>query len=266
VKCVLVNYADAAFAPYQLISGVTAKRFGFADVRAFGPNDVDADFACRHASTLNMTLGAGCWLWKPYIVARTLASLTDGDILVYADAATHFVNPIDPLIALLERNRLDLLILGEGFVESQYTKRDAFVLMGADRARFVQSPQRFASCFVLRKSTWAVGFVNRYLAHAEDDRILTDRANTCGLPDYPGFIAHRHDQSILSLSSKLENVPVVARNVIVEGLPDRGQQIINHTRSHVSPREIVKRLLMQGVLTPSDLRDLTGQTPKAPLP
>ena len=59
------------------------------------------------------------------MVARTLAELADGDVLFYADASTHFVSPIDPMIALLDRHELDLLILGEGFVEAQYTKRDA---------------------------------------------------------------------------------------------------------------------------------------------
>jgi hypothetical protein len=182
-----------------------------------------------------------------------LPELEPGDLLFYADAAMHFVNPIDPMLKLLDRHGLDLLILGEGFVEAQYTKRDAFILMDADRTQWIWSAQRFASGFILRKSAWADDFIARYLSYAEDERILTDRPNTCGLADYPEFVAHRHDQSIFSLLSKLEQVPVVASGLIAEGLPGRGAQIINHTRGHHSPREVIERLLIQGVISVEEL-------------
>ncbi len=255
---VLVNYATDDFADYQAINSLTGRLFGFDDCRSYGPDDLAPDFARRNAATLAAGRGAGYWLWKPYIVARTLAELADGDLLFYADAAMHFVNPVAPLVDLLDRHALDLLILGESFAEAQYTKRDAFVLMRADTPQFVGTPQRFASCFMLRKTAWADDFAARYLAFAEDDRILTDRANTCGLPDYSDFIAHRHDQSIFSLLSKQADVPVVAADMIAGGLPDRATQIINHTRAHLAPKDIVKRLLVQGVLSVSDLAELAA--------
>ncbi|MEM9472121.1 MAG: hypothetical protein AAGA00_09190 [Pseudomonadota bacterium] len=258
MKTVLITYASDAFAPWQRICTVTGQRFGFDMCHAFGPEDIEPEFARRHDTTLQYDRGAGYWLWKPYIVQRVLADLADGDILVYADAATHFVNPIRPMISALDRHSLDLLILGEGFSEDQYTKRDAFVLMNADTKPFTQSPQRFASSFMLRKSGWAVDFAKRYLSCAEDRRILTDEDNVCGLPNYPGFIAHRHDQSIFSLLSKQEGVPVVVKGMIVEGLPSRAGQIINHTRSHIAPIDIVKDLMAQNVLSPHDLPALTS--------
>ncbi len=258
MKTVLITYASDAFAPWQKICTVTGQRFGFDMCNAFGPKDIELEFAQRHATTLQHGRGAGYWLWKPYFVQRVLAGLAEGDILVYADAATHFVNPIAPMISALDRHSLDLLVLGEGFSEDQYTKRDAFVLMDADTEPFTQSPQRFASSFMLRKSAWAVDFAKRYLSCAEDRRILTDEDNVCGLPNYPGFIAHRHDQSIFSLLSKQEAVPVVVKDIIAEGLPGRAEQIINHTRSHIAPIDIIKVLMTQGVLSPNDLPALTS--------
>ncbi|MEM7635776.1 MAG: hypothetical protein AAF299_14520 [Pseudomonadota bacterium] len=258
MKTVLITYASDAFAPWQKICTVTGQRFGFDVCHALGPKDIEPEFALRHATTLQHDRGAGYWLWKPYFVQRMLADMTEGDILVYADAATHFVNPVTPMISALERHSLDLLILGEGFSEAQYTKRDAFVLMDADTKPFTQTPQRFASSFMLRKSGWAVDFMKRYLICAEDRRILTDEDNVCGLPDYPDFIAHRHDQSIFSLLSKQEGVPVVVKDMIVEGLPDRAEQIINHTRSRMAPIDIIRDLMAQGVLSPNDLPALTS--------
>ncbi len=266
MKKLLISYADTAFSPYQAINLMTGLRFGFDDCHAYGPQDIDVDFAQRHAATLRQKRGAGYWLWKPYILAAAMAKLSHGDFLFYADAAMHFVNPIDPMVAALEQHKLDLLILGEGFAEAVYTKRDAFVLMDADTPSIVGSPQRFASCFMLRKSPWSESFLQRYLSYCEDERILTDQDNLCGLPNYPGFVAHRHDQSVFSLLSKLDSVPVVVGDLIVEGLSDRGRQIINHTRSHFTPAEIVRYLLIEGILKPADLPHLTSQAEAGPLP
>ena len=266
MKKYLISYADAPFAPYQAINLLMGRRFGFDDRKAYGPQDIDEDFARRHAGTLKEARGAGYWLWKPYILMAAMAKLSDGDLLFYADAATHFVNPIDPILAALDQHQLDLLILGEGFTEAAYTKRDAFVLMDADKPAFAESPQRFASCFLLRKSAWSENFLRRYLSYCAEERILTDQDNRCGLPNYPGFIAHRHDQSVFSLLSKLEAVPLVVGGLIAEGLPDRGRQIINHTRRHFTPAEIVRYLLIQGILSPADLPSLTAQVQQAPLP
>ena len=52
-------------------------------------------------------------------------------------------------------------------------------------------------------------FFAEWLRHAQDERNLTDAPNQCGLPNYPGFVEHRHDQSILSLLGRREGVAVV---------------------------------------------------------
>ncbi len=253
MTAVLLSYATPEFADYQKINALTGRLFGFDDCLQFGPDEIDPAFAARNAQTLACTRGAGYWLWKPHILARALSRVAPGDVVVYADAAMHFVNPIDPMLEAMEERGLDLLLLGEGFSEAMYTKRDAFVLLDADEDRFAATPQRFASCFALRKAPWAESFVARLLEAAEDARILTDRPNECGLEDYPDFVSHRHDQSILSLLSKLEGIDVGPQGFVSEGLAPRGGQILNHTRRHHSPREIVLHLLREGTVAVADL-------------
>ncbi len=257
MKSVLVTYADEPFAAYQSINALTGRLFGFDVCHLYGPADIDADFRRRNAKPLSATRGAGYWLWKPYLVAKTLAELDEGDVLFYADAAMHFVNPIDPMVERLDRHHADLLIAGQAFTEAQFTKRDAFVLIDMDKEEVAGSPHRFASCFMLRKSAWSQEFVARYLAYAEDERILTDQPNVCGLPNYEGFSAHRHDQSIFSLLSKRYDSPVLGEGVLAEGMPERGRQIINHTRLKVAPHVVIERLLAQRVITPGDLLELS---------
>lgn len=256
MKAVLVTYATSAFAPYQAINKLTANLFGFDEVYCFTPADLAANFVAENSRILSFARGAGYWLWKPYIVLRTLERLCDGDILCYSDSASHFVNPIEPMMAFMIHRDVELLVLGEGFTEAQYTKRDAFILMDCDTSRFVTTSQRFSSAFLVRAGCWSERFFNEFLEYARDPRILTDLPNEMGSPNYRDFVGHRHDQSIFSLLTKRYRVEFQETGFLIDGTPERRSQIINHTRTHLSPSEIVFRLIEQGVLAPRDLNQL----------
>ena len=63
--------------------------------------------------------------------------------------------------------------------------------------------RQFHDTFCLvRKTPFGMGIVEEWLHFAQDERILTDRSNRCGEPNYPGFKDHRHTQSIWSLLCK----------------------------------------------------------------
>jgi hypothetical protein len=250
---VLLSYASGPFEGYQAINELTGRRAGFDRCLSFGPVDLDRGFVDRNRSILEAHRGGGFWLWKPYLVARTLAELDAGDLLFYSDAAAHFVDPVGPMVDVMDREGLDLLVLGEGFEERQYTKRDAFVLMDCDTDRFARSPQRFASHFMVRACGWSEEFFRDVLHFAQDERILTDVPNQVSGENYPGFVAHRHDQSIFSLLTKKRNLRVVPTGFVAEGLVEHRGQIINHTRTHHSPSRILQFLIGLGVLGTGDL-------------
>ncbi|MEO1366762.1 MAG: hypothetical protein AAFX50_06265 [Acidobacteriota bacterium] len=144
-----------------------------------------------------------------------------------------------PILDRAEAMGADVLWLGEGFRERQYTKRDAFVLLDADRPEIADSPQRFASHLLLRRSAASLRLLREALEAAVDPRLLTDQPNQLGLPNYPDFVAHRHDQSILSVLGKKHRLPPAPPTAAVPWIalgaaPDRGQ-IVNHTRLATPP-------------------------------
>ena len=47
--------------------------------------------------------GAGYWLWKPYIIYHELYLASEGDIIIYSDAAVDFIANISHLIKLTEK-------------------------------------------------------------------------------------------------------------------------------------------------------------------
>lgn len=141
MKVVGVTYATAEFEPYARLLAASAARCGVSEFVIRRPDDIPTDFRLAHPSILSARRGAGYWLWKPWAIVDQLAQVDEGDVVVWADAAAHFVGPAERIAAFMERHALDVWLMGEGFRESQYTKRDAFMLLGMDRPEVAASPE-----------------------------------------------------------------------------------------------------------------------------
>ena len=74
--------------------------------------------------------------------------------------------------------------------------------MDCEGGRYTETQQVAAGLSLWRKSAFSTSFAREWLEFAQDPRMLTDAPNECGLPDYPEFQEHRHDQSIFSLLCK----------------------------------------------------------------
>ncbi len=251
-----VTYATPEFEPYAELLAATARQAGVDHTRVLNPGSLPARFISAHSEVLAEPRGAGLWLWKPWAVLSTLEEVPDGSIVVWIDAAAHFAGPTSLLTSLMESHDVDLWIMGEGFTEGSFTKRDALVALGLDTDETRRSAQRFASCFAVRRTEFGISFAREYLEACCDRAVISDDPNTCGLANYPEFIDHRHDQSVFSLLSKRHGVPVVPNELVVEGLqPPRGQ-LVNHTRRHHSSNEVLRHVLVHGLAPIESLRPL----------
>ena len=54
--------------------------------------------------------GAGYWLWKPYIINKTLGMVNDGDYILYSDSGSAFVNSIKHLVREMDRANTDVMV------------------------------------------------------------------------------------------------------------------------------------------------------------
>jgi hypothetical protein len=207
-EIVLVNYANSLYSQSQKKNSKTGlEQGGFSKVFSYGPKDIDQDFYIKNRRILNQKKGNGYWLWKPYFIKKALEKLNFGDHLFYCDSGSYFIDSIKNLILLSDLDQ-DMMVFELPFLEKQYTKRDTFVLMGCDSERYSNSNQILGGYCLWKKSDFTIKFVDDWLKYAQDERIITDNKNECGLPDYDAFIAHRHDQSIFSLLCKKNSLKV----------------------------------------------------------
>ena len=170
-------------------------------VYEFTPDDIDEEFKSKNETILSAKKGNGYWLWKPYFIDRVLSEIQSGDWIVYADCGLFYQNSVREYISALEKNNIYGVCHKSSYKETLFTKRDAFVLMGLDMEAYTDSCQR-GGILALQKNDNNINMVKEWLHFGQDERIITDMPNTCGLDNYEGFIDHRHDQSILSLVSK----------------------------------------------------------------
>jgi hypothetical protein len=214
----LINYADTGFYEAQKRNTTSGLLLGGLN-RAiqFGRSHINEEFLTRHAQTFAAKRGAGYWLWKPYIVLFALhRAMEDGDVLFYCDSGSVILEKITPLLELCQ-NRPDKPVLlfshPPHYTNAVFTKRDCFHYMELDRPPYIDANHLVGGYFLAQKTPFTIAFFQEWLRYAEDPRILTDAPNTCGLPNYPGYAEHRHDQSILSLlgcKHQVQTVPDIS--------------------------------------------------------
>jgi hypothetical protein len=177
---------------------------------------LDPVFKTQNAHILREAMGAGYWLWKPYVILKRLTELPDGDVLCYCDSSYRFLSGArkiadewlsDGDIGACHNKPNDSA--WQEHTDRKYTKHDAFELMrvpsGDAHEHIKCTPQAWAGFMLLRKSETSVAFVKEWLHYAQNAQIITDSPSTTA-PEDPGFKENRHDQSIYSILLKMNHI------------------------------------------------------------
>ena len=203
-KIIAISYSNNIYQRQLKLNKKSALEVGKVDEHfSYGPDDLDKEFKEKNKDILSRKRGNGYWLWKPYIINKTIVEkLEDGDYLIYTDACTLFMDSVYLLIKLLKLHKMSLWVDRLNRKESLYTKKDAFILLGVDMPFYSQTNQYQAGIQVYKKSEYTIKFIQDWLYYCQDKRIITDDKNTLNQSNYKGFRGNRHDQSVLSLLIK----------------------------------------------------------------
>jgi len=197
----LVSFATTEFEKYQHDLSRTAKTLGVQRIFEYTKERdlLSTPFYRENMDLLDVPKGAGYWVWKPYFILQALKQLKEGDILLYADAGTSFLSSFKPLVNLCQADSNGILLFDmRPLLNREWTKRDCFILLGADESRYWDAYQAMATVIVLKKSDFVVGFIQEWLKCCLVPLAVTSDASLLG-PEFKEFIEHRWDQSILSI-------------------------------------------------------------------
>lgn len=220
---ILISYGDERF--YESVRRICRNAKGmkyFDKVKIY--TDKDLPLAIKASPCFNYRRGGGYWMWKPYIVWKTLQMSCENDVIYYVDAGCSLNTESN------EWSELERLLLGKSALFFQY-REDAYEVY-PEWSTYIKTKESYSSSikywtkpatieyfksyfvddsFLAYNSLWAGAFVVKNndegkllvkewfdisLFHPE---LIMDPLGKEQLKLPVWFNAHRHDQSILTL-------------------------------------------------------------------
>lgn len=180
-----------------------AKAMGcFASVTLLSAGDLGGDYwsACGDFVKTHPRRGYGFWSWKPYIIHRHLASLPEGDVLLYVDAGFSMnVEGLNRFHSYTKRalaHPTGWLAFESGSTQGAYTKRALLRALGADDEITRSLPMLQSCCQFISARPENRALLVRWYELMQQRPLIDDSRS----PDeYGDFVAHRHDQSVFSI-------------------------------------------------------------------
>ena len=251
MKKILINYADKTYYKSQRQNTETGLSVGgFTDIIEYGAKNINDDFYNKNRSILDHPRGAGYWLWKPYIILETLNNISTSDVLFYCDAGVNFIESFnDYLFDINLSDEKGLTLFSGEHINKKYTKRDCFHYMDCDNKKYTDCIQLTASFQLCRRTDFTLDFYREYLKFAQDYRVISDAPNECGKDNYPEFIDHRHDQSILTLLQQKYDVSTI-EDISQWGNSRREEghkQLMQHHRGTINGDRVQRDRLIEGL-------------------
>jgi len=194
-----------------------AKNYGIFD-NILVLNDKDLKNRCpifwnKHKEFIsNNPRGYGYWLWKSFVILKTLESIEENDILVYTDAGCTLningLNRMNEYFDIVKQSKHGILSFELPFFEKQYTKMDLFQHMNLNTNEFLNSKQLLAGIIIFRKCEQTIKLVNEWYEICCNYHLIDDSPSI--LPNDSSFIEHRHDMSVFSLLAKKYGTEILA--------------------------------------------------------
>lgn len=172
----------------------------------------------------NNSRGYGYWLWKSFIILKTIQGISENDILVYADSGCTLnkngLNKMNEYLDIIKKSKNGILSFETTFFEKQYTKRDLFEYLKMNNEVFLNSNHLIATAFILRKCENTTKLVSEWYDTCCIYNLLDDSPSS--LKNDELFIEHRHDQSIFSLLRKKYGTEIIPDETFFSNFKSEG--------------------------------------------
>jgi hypothetical protein len=256
-RVVLLTYATPDYLAQQRAVVASAHQAGVTGVAAWDRAMLErTDFYAAHREVLDRRKGGGLWLWKPYLIARELQRLDPGDFLVYSDCGYPWrplvirqsLQPLLQWCATRNAGVLPGVYVPRHGPNRRWTKHECFVTMRCDEEPYWRQPQIQATFSVWQKCALAEDLVAEWLQWCVQPAALSDEKLLPGVREYPDFVEHRHDQSILTNLALMRGIRCFGRpdeihseTKYIDNLSDR----IAGRRLRIRARNLSRRIVSE---------------------
>jgi hypothetical protein len=203
----LITYATKPYYHQQRLLAASARRVGISKHALWTDSRLkQTEFHRNNQEILNSPRGAGYWAWKPYLIKVELEAASSGDFVFYYDVGharwPHRVT--ESLVSILKWCEVENgglfpgIYVPENGRNARWTKRECFVQMNCDNPTYWNHPQIQATFSIWQKNPESIRIVDEWLKWCITPGVITDAVSSSSVENFPDFVDHRHDQSILT--------------------------------------------------------------------
>ena len=200
----LISYADGAdvFFQNQHFLVHSALNKGIDHFLNYRRSHVNAQFIKDHQEIFDTPLGAGLWLWKPWVILETLKNTPENAIIMYADVGFCFGGSLNQLWERLKDADMVMVYYQNWLTPDQCLKPKILAQHTIDESKFFKKGNFWAGFMVIRNNEKSRKFIKTWLDLCCKKNYLS------GESFGPG--KHLHDQAILYLAYALrdENIKI----------------------------------------------------------
>lgn len=206
-----INYRDAV----KRLTDEVHKTQSFDHIIGYTDEDLknDPEFWDSHGELAEATTwhrgGYGYWIWKPYLILKTMQQMNDNDIVLYMDAGCTIKNndeyktkyeDMQKLINKCAKN--DILFTSSDQLERHYSKMDLVKYLEMDSIDVLNSTQYQATILFIKKTEQTHRFVKKWYNIMSNNYELIDGSPSQNFADLKDYKETRNDQSVFSLLAK----------------------------------------------------------------
>lgn len=197
------NFADSKYKKQQELNTKSAYNKGKADqVIEYNVGDL-TELQEIYPEHFKIKRGYGLWFWKPYLILKAMKQMNDNDYLFYCDSGAIFIDDIHKLLPDFEKSGHDLMVFEQPLLACSFTKGEAYHLLNCYD---YTGNQLLGGYILLKKTNQSILYMQEWLNAMSDIRVLSGEKFLPYIKDHKKFIAHREDQSILTILCKKWNI------------------------------------------------------------
>ena len=176
--------------------------------------DLHKDFINSNFSR-NCWRGYGYWIWKPFLIWKTLQEINEGDILLYMDTGCQLhssgIERFKEYLDIVKKNQHGNLFIEHHDLIKTCTKMDTLKHYKAENFIDENTRVTIATFLFTTNNEFNRHFFELFYNACCNYHLVDDSPTIA--PNISEFIEHRHDQSILSIltrqmcPSSLSSVP-----------------------------------------------------------
>jgi len=234
MKCYFLNYADGKEHVAKQRKVVARAKFlnCFDGIFACGPQDISEHFYRKNRKILQQSIGAGFWLWKPYIILQALKKVPNNSVIFYCDVDHILTGDLDHYCNLAQAEDIVLFHEEPARTAAECTASGSFLYMNCANTKYFSRKMVLGGYNFWRSNVKAISFVREWLYWCCQEKVLAptfvdinnigDTLSVARDPDQTQYgsndFLHCFDQSVLTIlaekfSIKSHKTPVFAHKL-----------------------------------------------------